>query len=58
MFAKAIVLIASYREGEGDSSRHAMAAASKYGVARYAMFNSLTDSDDIQFGLNADLLKE
>lgn len=59
MFAKAIVLIASYRKGEGDSgSRHAMAAAGKYGVARFAMFNSLTDSGDICFGLNADLLQE
>jgi DNA processing protein len=32
MFSKAVVVIASYRKGEGDSgSRHAMEAAKTYG---------------------------
>jgi DNA processing protein len=57
MFAKAVILIASYRKGEGDSgSRHAMSAAKTYGIARYAMFNIKTDEDEVQFGLNKDLL--
>ncbi len=58
MFSKAIVLIASYRKGEGDSgSRHAMEAANSYGIERYAMFNEATDIDDKQFGLNKDLVE-
>ncbi len=58
MFAKAVVLIASYRKGEGDSgSRHAMEAASSYGLERYAMFNEATDIADKQFGLNKDLVE-
>lgn len=57
MFSKAIVLIASYRKGEGDSgSRHAMEAARKYEIERYALYNSKTDEDDKQFGLNKDLV--
>ena len=55
MFSKAIVLIASYRKGEGDSgSRHAMEAAGIYGTARYAIFNKTTDIDNKQFALNKD----
>jgi DNA processing protein len=57
MFAKAIILIASYRNGEGDSgSRHAMEAAKKYGIERYIMYNSKTDKDNKQFGLNNDFV--
>ena len=53
MFSKAVILIASYRKGEGDSgSRHAMEAAIKYGVERYVMFNKAKDEDNIKFGLN------
>ena len=53
MFAKAVVLIASYRKGEGDSgSRHAMEAAKRYGVERYVMYNQATDDDNIKFGMN------
>ena len=59
MFAKAVILIASYRKGEGDSgSRHAMESAKKFEVARYAMYNAAVDSDDKQFGLNKDLLNQ
>lgn len=57
MFSKAVLLIASYRKGEGDSgSRHAMENAKKYGIERYVMFNGTSDVDDKQFGLNKDLL--
>ena len=57
MFSKAVILIASYRKGEGDSgSRHAMEAARKYEIERYVMYNSETDRDNKQFGLNRDLV--
>jgi DNA processing protein len=57
MFAKAIILVASYRKGEGDSgSRHAMEAAKKYGIERYIMYDSKTDKDKKQFGLNSDFV--
>lgn len=57
MFSKAIILIASYRKGEGDSgSRHAMDAAKKYEIDRYVLYNSKTDENNKQFALNRDLL--
>ncbi len=57
MFSKAIILIASYRKGEGDSgSRHAMEAARKYEIERYAMYNNKIDKDNKKFGLNKDLV--
>lgn len=57
MFAKAIILIASYRKGEGDSgSRYAMEAARKYEIERYVMHNSKTDENNKRFGLNKDLV--
>ena len=57
MFSKAIILIASYRKEEGDSgSRHAMEAARKYEIERYAMYNSKMDEDNKRFGLNKDLV--
>jgi len=57
MFSKAIILVASYRKGEGDSgSRHAMEAARKYEIERYAMYNSKMDEDNKRFGLNLDLV--
>lgn len=56
MFSKAVILIASYREGEGDSgSKYAMNSALKYRKKRYVMFNK--DENNSQFGLNYDLLK-
>lgn len=59
MFSKSIVLIASYRKGEGDSgSRHAMTAATKYKIDRYVMYNDLSDKDDVQFGLNKEYVEE
>ncbi len=57
MFAKGVILIASFRKGEGDSgSRHAMSKAKQYGVKRYVMYNWQTDNDDKIFGLNKDLV--
>lgn len=57
MFAKAILLVASYRKGEGDSgSRHAMEAARKFQIERYVMYKSKTDENNKRFGLNKDLI--
>lgn len=57
MFSKAVILIASYRQGEGDSgSRHAMDAARKYGTERFVMYNNKTDENNKQFGLNKDFV--
>jgi DNA processing protein len=57
MFAKAIILVASYRKGDGDcGSRHAMEAAKKYGIERFVIYNSKTDENNKRFGLNRDFL--
>jgi len=57
MFSKAIILVASYRKGEGDSgSRHAMEAARKYEIERYVIYNSKMDENNKRFGLNKDLV--
>lgn len=59
MFSKAVILIASFRQGQGDSgSRHAMEKAKKYGKLRYVMFNQKTDFNKEIFGLNQDLLND
>lgn len=59
MFSKAVLLIASYRKGEGDSgSRHAMESAKKYGIERYVMYNGASDAENLRFGLNKDLLAD
>lgn len=59
MFSKALILIASFRQGQGDSgSRHAMQKAKEYGKLRYVMFNQKTDLDKEIFGLNQDLLND
>ena len=52
LFSKAVVLIASYRKGEGDSgSRHAFEKAKEYGKKRLVMYRE-SDSNDSMFGLN------
>lgn len=57
MLSKAVILIASFRRGQGDSgSRHAMQKAKEYGKLRYVMFNPKTDLNKDIFGLNQDLL--
>ena len=54
LYSKAVVLIASYRKGEGDSgSRHAFEKAKEYGKKRLVMFRE-SDSNDLRFGLNKD----
>lgn len=59
MISKAVVLIASFRYGQGDSgSRHAMQKAKEYGKKRFVMFNHQTDFDMAIFGLNQDLIDE
>ena len=59
MLSKAVILIASFRQGQGDSgSRHAMQKAKKYGKFRYVMFNQITDANKEIFGLNQDLLND
>jgi DNA processing protein len=59
LFSKAIVLIASYRKGEGDSgSRHAMEAAKKFGINRFVMYNDESDAENSQFALNRDFLSQ
>ena len=57
MFSKTIILIASYRQNEGDSgSRHAMKYAEKYGLEKYVVYNEKTDNEDPKFGLNKDFV--
>ena len=59
MFSKAVILIASFRQGQGDSgSRHAMQNAKEYGKLRYVMFNQKTDLNKDIFGLNQDLFND
>ncbi len=59
LLTKAVVLIASFRQGQGDSgSRHAMQKAEEYGKKRFVMFNHQTDNDKAILGLNQDLLNE
>ncbi len=52
LYSKAVVLIASFRKGEGDSgSRHAFEKAKDYGKRRLVMYRE-SDSNDLMFGLN------
>ena len=54
LYSKAVVLIASYRKGEGDSgSRHAFEKAKEYGKKRLVMYRE-SDANDLRFGLNKD----
>lgn len=58
LYSKAVVLIASYRKGEGDSgSRHAFEKAKDYGKKRLVMFGE-TDANDLIFGLNKDYIMQ
>lgn len=53
MFSKAVVLIASFTQNNGDSgSRYAMQKAKEYGKARCVMFDEKTDNDKTIFELN------
>ena len=54
LYSKAVVLIASFRKGEGDSgSRHAFENAKDYGKKRLVMYRE-SDSNNSTFGLNKD----
>lgn len=54
LYSKAVVLIASFRRGEGDSgSRHAFEKAKQYGKKRLVMYRE-TDANQLIFGLNKD----
>jgi len=59
MFSKSVILVASFRQGEGDSgSRYAMQKAKEYGKKRFVMFNTNSDLNNPVFGLNQDLLTD
>ena len=59
MFSKAIILIASYIHGQGDSgSRHAMQKAKDYNKKRFVMFNEKSDNNQAIFGLNEELISD
>lgn len=58
MFSKAVIMIASYLKGDGDSgSRFAMESAKKYGIRRYVMFDPAQDSEKKPLALNQYLLR-
>ena len=58
LYSKAVVLIASFRKGEGDSgSRHAFEKAKEYGKKRLVMFRE-SDCNDLIFGLNKDYVMQ
>ena len=58
LYSKAVVLIASFRKGEGDSgSRHAFEKAKEYGKKRLVMFRE-GDSNGLIFGLNKDYVMQ
>ena len=58
LYSKAVVLIASYRKGEGDSgSRHAFEKAKDYGKKRLVMYRE-SDFNDLTFGLNKDYVMQ
>ncbi|MEG1500015.1 MAG: DNA-processing protein DprA [Clostridia bacterium] len=56
MLSNAVVLIASFIQGKGDSgSRHAMQKAKEYSKKRFVMFNAETDKGKDIFELNEKL---
>ena len=58
LYSKAVILIASFRKGEGDSgSRHAFEKAKEYGKKRLVMYRE-SDSNDLTFGLNKDYVMQ
>lgn len=58
LYSKAVVLISSFRKGEGDSgSRHAFEKAKEYGKKRLVMFRE-SDATDLTFGLNKDYVMQ
>ena len=59
MFSKAVVLIASYTQGNGDcGSRHAMQKAKEYEKTRFVMFDERVDNNNPIFELNKQQIKD
>lgn len=61
MFSDAIILTASYdinTDGNDSGSRLAMEYARQYNIARYVMYNEVTDSSNPQFALNQKILRD
>lgn len=59
MLSKVVIMIASYRNGQGDSgSRHAMGYAENYDMPRYVMFNRETDGLNKRLGLNKNYVEQ
>ena len=59
LFSKAVIMIASYRKGCGDSgSRHAMEYAEKCNITRYVMYNCEIDINNERFGLNKEYVNQ
>ena len=58
LYSNAVVLIASFRKGEGDSgSRHAFEKTKEYGKKRLVMYRE-SDATDLTFGLNKDYVMQ
>ena len=58
LYSKAVILIASFRKGEGDSgSRHAFEKAKEYDKKRLVVYRE-SDSNDLMFGLNKDYVMQ
>lgn len=58
LYSKAVVLIASFKKGEGDSgSRHAFEKAKEYDKKRFVMYRE-SDSNNLTFGLNKDYVMQ
>ena len=59
MFSNAVILIASYTQGNGDSgSRHAMQKAKEYEKTRFVMFDERVDNNNPIFELNKQQIKD
>ena len=59
MFSKAVVLIASYTQRNGDcGSRHAMQKAKEYRKLRYVMYDTKTDDNNPIFELNKQQIED
>ena len=58
LYSKTVVLISSFRKGEGDSgSRHAFEKAKDYGKKRLVMYRE-SDATNLSFGLNKDYVMQ
>jgi len=59
LFSKAVILIASNSQGDGDSgSRHALNKAENYNKKRFVMYDEEKDKDKPLFALNKEQIKD